>query len=172
MRYFLLVLGILFFSTSLKAQNPMMREFGSSFDDVKQFLVDRHCQMSIEEDLILASKGEISLEYHFRNDRLYQMSVEKKFDKKKASAEAMDAFRNHYQLVGAEIVEMVQGKSDQSFVAMHQRDLNEITCTRGEDKLLAVRLTSRNLDFYPDERKAMLNEEMRNYSALSALSQP
>lgn len=168
MRVLLLLTGAFFFTAlSVFSQNPLMKPFGTSYQEVEQFLQKRNCTLTYEEDLIVAKKGEISLEYLFRNDRLYQMSIEKQFDKKKASEEAMESFRAHYQLVGAEVVEMEQGKSASSFVALRGRDLNEVSCRRGDSKQMNLRLTSRNLDFYPDEHKAMLSEEIRSYSALA-----
>lgn len=148
----------------LNAQNPLMKEFGSSYQEVQKFLESRNCKLTTEQDLILVHKGTLILEYHFQDDHLYQMTIEKVFDRRKDSEEAMDAFRNHYNLVGAELIEMEEGRKKEFFVAIAGRDLNEVTRYATEADEMRVQLVSRNFDFYPMEQKRSLSEEIKSYS--------
>ena len=160
MKQIYLLLSLIFTCSIMTAQNRMIKDFGTSYDEIRQFLSESNFKANYDDpSKIDASNGSLNVKYHFNDGQLFKQTIQRTFESKKDAKVTMDSFRSFYTLVGASMLNKSEDKKSEHFVAIKELKMNKVKMLPNLNKGYDVELVSSSVQFSPAELQASLSEE-------------
>jgi len=121
------VIATLLLVPTVSGQNVLSQEFGSSSENVLNFLSGKGYVKTeqVKAGQITATTSSFRLSYYFHRDKLYKMELVKQFGDKKRAQSTMKDFKTYFFLRKAEIMELDKGKNPR-FLAMQNREFHDV----------------------------------------------
>lgn len=135
-----------FLFIQLGAQNPYFRPFGSSHDDVKNYLENaKHLNVDeIQDSQMIASTAHMKVEYSFREGYLWRVKMTRFLDDKRQADAMVQSLRNYYTIRKATIYDASGAtKTDGAFHAETETEESIVSHHFGK-KTFEVSLESLN----------------------------
>jgi hypothetical protein len=158
--YSLIVLVLCFFAAP--AQSLLTQSFGTSYEEVKAFLGTRSFATASfdQQDVITARTSGYAITYHFHEGLLYKAVTVKNFSDSKEAKLSLETFRSYYTLLQAEQLDMDTRGNEERFVAIHGRELHEVSRYAYEKNAIQVTQSAMDLDRCPgNEMKEIIQNE-------------
>jgi hypothetical protein len=159
--YTLIALTLCIFSAS--AQSILTQDFGRSYEEVKEFLNSKSSFATASFDqpgIIVARTNGFAITYHFNEGVLYKAVTVKNFSDAKEAKTSVETFRTYYQLLQAEQLNLESRSSEERFVAIHGRELHEVSRFAYEKNAIQVTQSAMDLDRCPgNEMKDIIQNE-------------
>jgi hypothetical protein len=165
--YILIALITCFFAAS--AQSLLTQDFGRTYDEVKAFLGTKSFAAASfdQADIITARTAGFAITYHFNEGVLYKTVTVKSYSDAKEAKLSMETFRTYYSLLQAEQLNMENKGNEERFVAIHGRELHEVSRFAYEKTAIQVTQSAMDLDRCPGVE---MKEIIQNQALLAMLS--
>lgn len=150
-------------------QNTLVQPFGTKYETVREFLESKpgvHANFD-QRSVIVASTEGFRLTYYFNDGDLYKTELLKQFNNRKTAKTTMEAFRDYYKIVNAEVVDVQNGKDRSRFVALADRELHEVIQFSLSKSNIQVKQVKMDLDFIPGDEYAGLQQEATLFTMLN-----
>lgn len=171
MKRLVVVFALVFSFLTVAAQNPMHKEFGTSYADMKTFLETRPGVSAefLTADKITANTGSLVLTYHFSDAKLYKIEQVKMFDSSKDARETVEGFRTFFTNVQANTLDLSESKEEAHFAALNGRELNEIFQEEVAKKSFQVKTVTMSLEYCPGfEMEALLTGNRKVFNLVAS----
>lgn len=158
--YTLIALILCFFAAP--AQSILTQSFGTRYEEVKAFLATKSFATASfdQQDVITARTNGFSITYHFHEGMLYKAVTVKNYSEPKEAKVSMETFRSYYTLLQAEQLDLETRGNEERFVAIHGRELHEVTRYAYEKNAIQVTQSAMDLDRCPgNEMKEIIQNE-------------
>ena len=128
MKSLFICITLLGLGCNLFSQGALLRPFGSTYDDVYQYL-EHQGSVRINtptKDQLVASNDKYEVQHFFRQGRLYKTEVVRYYRDRKGVEDAIASVREQYGRWEADIMELNSSRDQIMFVAKVDNELHEV----------------------------------------------
>ncbi len=152
MSFHRLVLFSLFYglwNLGLFGQNAWFMDFGKSMDEVHSILEEKNYMAQIQSDpklqrILVVIKNDKQIEYAFKNDKLFAISLSKYYSDKQKTKERLESTLAYLNLISNENVgKSVEGRKEVHTVITNSRVMRLFVIPEGNGKVLQLASFSR-----------------------------
>jgi hypothetical protein len=165
--YTLIALILCFFA--VPAQSVLTQSFGRTYEEVKAFLSTKSFATASfdQPGIINARTNGFAITYHFNEGILYKSVTVKSYSEAKEAKLSIETFRTYYTLIQAEQLNLETKASEERFVAVHGRELHEVSRFAYEKNAIQVTQSAMDLDRCPGTE---MKELIQNQTLLAMIS--